>query len=340
MITATAPGKAVLSGEYAVLQNAPAIVSAVDRLARVTVSESSDKFHSISAPGYLEGTWLFRLARDGEFEWCEPLPGPSAFSLVEEIWKSFDAASWPWLSLLVDTQEFSDAASGLKLGLGSSAAVAVALTAALQSYGRVAGDTGSMAMEAHQRFQGGKGGAGSGADVASSIHGGVIVYHRVGAQCLKLEWPAGLHYQYLWSGQATDTAGKLARLGERREPHATFDGMKPLSDLAENVAAAWSLGDSRKILEEFPDYVDALRQFSIDHDLGIFDAGHDELARMARDDGIVYKPCGAGGGDIGIVLAACEDAISEFCGQARQQRFRKLDVAVARQGVLVSESGH
>ena len=337
MITATAPGKAVLSGEYVVLQDAPAIASAVDRRVRVSVSESSGEYHSITVPGYLEGTWTFHLCKKGEFEWREQLPGPSAFSLVEEIWKSFDTAPWPSLSLVVDTEEFADAATGLKLGFGSSAAVAVALTAALQSYRSVASDTEELAMAAHDRFQGGHG---SGVDVATSCHGGVIVYRRAGAESLKLDWPKGLHYRYLWSGQAANTAEKLAKLTDHRQQDAKSDSTKRLSDAAENVSAVWSLGDSRQILESFPAYIDALGQFSIDHDLGVFDAGHRELVQLATDMGIVYKPCGAGGGDIGIVLAACEDAMSEFCGQARQQGFRNLDVARAEQGLLIAESSH
>ena len=334
MITATAPGKAVLSGEYAVLQTAPAIAAAVDRRVRVTVSESSGEYHSIAAPGYLEGNWLFRLSAEGAFEWRERLPGPSAFALVEEIWKSFDTASWPSLALMVDTQEFRDASTGLKLGLGSSAAVSVALTAALQSCCAVECDIGKMAMEAHGRYQGGEG---SGVDVATSLHGGVISYRRAGAEPLMLGWPAGLHYRYLWSGQAADTAVKLTKLRDRREQGIKSDSMKLLCHSAEDVSAAWSQGDSSQILDSLPAYIAALRQFSNDHELGIFDAGHEELVQLAIDEGIVYKPCGAGGGDIGIVLTACEDSINEFCNRALQLDFRILDVALDEQGVLAVE---
>ncbi len=334
MITATAPGKAVLSGEYAVLQTAPAIAAAVDRRVRVTVSESSGEYNSITAPGYLVGNWPFRLSAEGAFKWQQPLPGPSAFSLVEEVWKSFDTSTWPSLALMVDTQEFCDAATGLKLGLGSSAAVAVALSAALQGYAAVESDIGKMAMEAHDRFQGGEG---SGVDVATSLHGGVISYRRAGAESLELGWPMGVHYRYLWSGQAADTTEKLTRLKDRGEQGIRSDSVTLLSGFAEDVAAAWSKGDSRKILESFPAYIAALRQFSNDHDLHIFDAGHEELVQLAIDEGIVYKPCGAGGGDIGIVLTACEDSLNEFCKRALQQGFRILDVALDEQGVLVAE---
>lgn len=334
MITATAPGKAVLSGEYAVLQNAPAIAAAVDRRVRVTVSESSGESHSITAPGYLDGDWSFRVSTARELEWQQHLPRPSAFSLVEEIWKSFDTATWPALSLTVDTQEFCDPATGLKFGLGSSAAVAVALTGALQSYRGDDSDIGTMAMDAHDRFQGGEG---SGVDVATSLHGGVIEYRRAATGTLELGWPAGLHYRYLWSGQAADTAEKLTKLKERRERGVTGSSMKLLCDAAQEVSAAWLQGDSGQILQSFPAYVAALRQFSHDHDLGVFDAGHEELVQLAINKGIVYKPCGAGGGDIGIALTACEDSINEFCNQALHQGFRTLDLALDEQGILVAE---
>jgi phosphomevalonate kinase len=334
VISTTAPGKAVLSGEYVVLQDAPAIATAVDRRVRVTVAESSDEYHCISAPGYLEGSWHFRQGAGGEIAWRDRLPGPSAFALVEEICKSFDTAQWPSVALVIDTQEFCDVATGEKIGLGSSAAVSVALSAALQKFRSAGSDAGKIAMEAHARFQGGRG---SGVDVATSLHGGVILYYRAGSRARQLGWPVGLHYRFLWSGRAAVTAEKLAKLSHRLGRGAKSDSMNLLSEHAENVSAAWSLGNSRPILESFPAYIDALRQFSVDHDLGIFDAGHEELAQLASDDDIVYKPCGAGGGDIGIVLAASEQAINEFCEGARQQDFRTLDIALESDGILFAE---
>ena len=324
----------MLSGEYVVVQDAPAIATAVDRRVRVSLVESAAECHSLSAPGYLEGSWTFRSHKAGGLAWQEPLPGPSTFSLVEEIWNSFDTAEWPSLALVIDTQEFCDVATGQKIGLGSSAAVSVALTAALQKYRADGSDVDSIAMDAHDRFQDGRG---SGVDVATSLHGGLILYRRAGTEARRLGWPAGLHYRYLWSGQAAETAEKLAKLGDREEHGAKSDSMNLLGDHAENLATAWSLGDSTQILELFPAYIDVLRQFSVDHDLGIFDAGHEELVRQASDEGIVYKPCGAGGGDIGIVLAANEHDINEFCEKTRQQGFTILDIALEERGIVFAE---
>ena len=331
MITATAPGKALLSGEYAVLEGAPAIVAAIDRRARVTVAESHDERHSLSTRGYLEGTWHFRLSEGGALEWLEPLPGPAAFALIEKIWASFPAVRWPSLSVLIDTREFYDGTSGLKLGLGSSAAVAVALTAALQRFSSMDAQPDRLAFDAHRRFQGGRG---SGADVAASIHGGVIEYRRAAAESRPLRWPVNIDYRFLWSGQPAATPGKLAELAARRGQNEDDGCMTLLRDGAENVAAAWSLGDGSQIVDALRNYVGALRRFNVDLDLGIFDAGHEQLADLAADSGIVYKPCGAGGGDIGIAVAETKSAVDAFCDRADQLGFGVLDIRVDNQGVL------
>ncbi len=334
MITATAPGKVVLSGEYVVIEGAPAIAAAINRRVRVTVAQNPGDHHSITTPGYLDGTWHFRLNKSGGFAWREQPPEPATFSLVEEIWKCFDTAHWPSLSVSIDTQEFYDKVSGLKLGLGSSAAVSVALTAALQRFSAAGNDPARLAMDAHGRFQGGHG---SGVDVAASLQGGVIEYRRAGAESRQVGWPGNLDYRFLWSGQSAATTEKLARFRGHRGQDAIHDSMKLLSDSAEDVASAWSCEDRRKIMDSLRAYIDALRHFSVDLDLGIFDAGHERLVGLAADSGMIYKPCGAGGGDVGVAIAASEKAVDDFCDRASQQGFKSLDIAADEQGVLIAE---
>jgi len=79
-----------------------------------------------------------------------------------------------------------------------------------------------------------------------------------------------------------------------------------------------------------------LREFSDDHELGIFDAGHAEMVAAAAAAGLVYKPCGAGGGDIGIVLASDAESIAAFVDRANEQNFRHLAVKVDPLGVQVT----
>ena len=76
-------------------------------------------------------------------------------------------------------------------------------------------------------------------------------------------------------------------------------------------------------------------QFDVDYDLGIFDAGHQELAKAAAKRSLVYKPCGAGGGDIGMVFATDKEAVAEFTDLAAQNGYQLLDVLLEASGVIL-----
>ena len=99
------------------------------------------------------------------------------------------------------------------------------------------------------------------------------------------------------------------------------------------VAASWGAGSPVEILQELRAYTEALRKFDVDHRLGIFDAGHAELADAAASAGLVYKPCGAGGGDLGIVIANDASDIATFVDTARASDFRQMDMAIDETGI-------
>ncbi len=207
-----------------------------------------------------------------------------------------------------------DDASGDKLGLGSSAALTVALAAAVLRHVDVLG----VSLKAHRLFQRG---SGSGVDVAAAVRGGLIEYRRRDSEITPLSWPAGLHYRLLWSGTSSNTGEQLSRYAaaENKKSRAL------LGRAAEDMARAWRSGS--RVLDAFPAYIETLRQFSVDHDLGIFDAGHDKLVTDAAAAGLVYKPCGAGGGDIGILLGSSGVALDEFIADGRQSLECALDPA-------------
>jgi len=56
----------------------------------------------------------------------------------------------------------------------------------------------------------------------------------------------------------------------------------------------------------------------------------------AEAAGLMYKPCGAGGGDIGIVLASDTESIAAFVERAKERNFRHLAVNVDPLGVQVT----
>ena len=329
-ISASAPGKVVLSGEYAVLREAPAISTAVDCRAVVRLATSRNDFHDITTPGHAEGTWRFTSNDAGEIDWLDDPPA-LGLALVEEAWLATVPREHGGLSLTLDTSDFFASEPDAKLGLGSSAAAMTALIAALCRQGPGPDDIGVLAGKAHTALQHG---LGSGVDITTSVHGGVIEFRTSRPNTpLRRPWPVGLGYRFLWSGKPANTMKKLSKLessGGGRE------SWQSLLDAAEGAALAWAGGDVSEILDAFRCYTDTLRKFSIDHDLGIFDAGHAELTDVAASFGVVYKPCGAGGGDIGIVMASDNAAISRFCEQAGKNGYQHLAVSLDPNGVRIS----
>ena len=62
------------------------------------------------------------------------------------------------------------------------------------------------------------------------------------------------------------------------------------------------------------------------------------MVDLAAADGTVYKPCGAGGGDIGIVLASRQDDVDAFCEHALELGFAPLNIELDEQGLREDEA--
>lgn len=304
MIQASAPGKVVLSGEYAVLDGAPAIAMAVNR--RATVAADAD------------GASRLR---------CIGLSGDVDRSLLDCVLQACDGQDIDLMSFVLDTSAFSDASTGRKLGIGSSAALCVALVQVLSS----AAGTDQViqkATEAHRAFQGG---VGSGIDIATSAIGGVIGYQRGGIDVTSLSWPDNLHYALLWSGVPASTRDRIRRL----ESAGEHQSRRALTTAADAAAVAWQDGDVAGIISRGRDYVEALSVFSADYDLGIFESGHAALIQHAAENDLLYKPCGAGGGDIGIALATSQAVLDGFVRTAESSGFAALDVRIDADGARI-----
>ncbi len=324
-IAASAPGKFVLSGEYAVLDGAPAICVAVDRRAVVTIEPYDGDHHVVRAPGFTAATGRFS-ANSSELTW---LDGGGDFGLFEAVWNaSRPAAAGTPLAISLDTAAFRDPGSGRKTGLGSSAALAAALATALKSLG---GKSATGAAHAgHRLFQGG---SGSGVDIACSLAGGIVEYRLPDRQSKRVAWPDGLYFSVLWSGVAAETRGRLARFGDQ----TGNPSRRELSEASTSVAAVFERGPASAVVAGLGEYTEALLRFDAALGLGIFDAGHKALAERAAGEGIVYKPCGAGGGDIGVALATSRASLASFGKTAARSGFTRLALSIDPLGAMLHD---
>ena len=194
MIKTTAPGKIVLWGEYAVLADAAAGVMALNTQATVTASRSSDDAWHFSSQGF--GAEPASCA-------ANELPKNTATALLAAVLRhwGFGSLDQCGQAMRVNTDSSAFFQNGQKLGLGSSAAVCAA-TYRLLCELTARNPTLTEAMAIHQDWQGGKG---SGLDIASVWHGGLIHFRQ--GKASPAELPAELHWQIVFSGKSAGTQG-------------------------------------------------------------------------------------------------------------------------------------
>jgi phosphomevalonate kinase len=344
-LTASAPGKLVVLGEYAVLFGATALVLAVNRRAQVRLTPAAQSVWELRAPQVLERPQRFRIEADGALRWQSDDPRLSGrVELVSQIFRGLIESgrlkpSAPARLVEVDTAAFFEASEpdAGKFGLGSSAALTVALASALVCD---AGDQAivenqplwlSELLELHRRFQGGQG---SGLDVAASLYGGLIAYRMPAgaapAAVTPVAWPASLHALCVWSGESASTPAFLRQMLRWREeePDAFERSMQTLRRLADEAASLLAAGLTADWLATASAYTEALQAFGEHAKIAVFTAAHHKIGALARGHGALYKPCGAGGGDIGIALAADVEVLAHARQAIEAEGY--MTVALAR----------
>ena len=68
-------------------------------------------------------------------------------------------------------------------------------------------------------------------------------------------------------------------------------------------------------------------------DLGIYDTKHTYLDTLAIRHQVVYKPSGAGGGDVGVAFSEDAGRLDTFVSAAAKQRFKMLPLEIAEYGI-------
>ena len=213
---------------------------------------------------------------------------------------------------------------GAKLGVGSSAAMVAAVASAFSVLG---GDSPRLAelYDIHARFQGG----GSGLDIAAAVTGGVIRFQD--RRVVPARLPR-LGMAFVFAGTSTRTADLVARFESWRA------GAMP-SVLRRLIEAAVEVADCTVNAEMFVaalgEYGDALERLDRLARIGIFGPGHQAARQIAARCGVVYKPCGAGGGDTGVAVAEDREAVARFAHAATTAGLTMIPMEIARDGIRV-----
>lgn len=337
-VTASAPGKLVLLGEYAVLEGAPALVLAVDRRAHVTLTHSDAECWEIVSPT-LDLHARLRL-QSGSTTWVGGAP-------AELAWIATLLARFPQIErappcrIELDSDAFYLDHSGAraKLGLGSSAALAVALLGALHALTNTAPPATEEAIAAHRAIQQG---CGSGIDIAASLSGGLLRFRLDGGavRLAPAKFPERLRWCCVYSGRPASTRAMLATVAtwREREPAAFAQRTRELATISSRGIDAVIANDAAAFMSSLHDYAGALARFGEAAGADIASREHRAIATIAADCGCVYKSCGAGGGDVGVTFAVEDTRLRAFAARVAQAGYPVIDLAEDPKGLAVASN--
>lgn len=349
-IIAEAPGKIVLLGEYAVVEGIPGLALAVDRHARVALHDCDVDQCRVEAPQIRAAPAAFELTSEGAIRWAEPPAGAFGRSaaLIEHLLAEVRRRGGkirPFRLHIDSGALFQTGALGaIKLGLGSSAAVAVALDAALNQAFGPAGFTDTVEDTVRRLLipvRSAQGGSGSGIDLAASRAGGLIAYRieepEIEIETLRL--PEDLHCLHVWTGAAASTTDFVTswRRVKRDAPDTAEALLAEMAASVEAGMAALKSGDGAAFAAELGAYGRIMGKMNHLMHAPVFSAAHHRILEQASRLDVAYKPCGAGGGDLGIAASVQSDSIAELARRLRQQGLVTLALAPESRGVVVRQ---
>lgn len=293
--TARAPGKVVLTGAYAVLHGAPALVAAVSRGAVANGARSSPPSREVEAalgPGMAPFVDVHEL-----FEGDRKLGlGASAAALVATL-------------------------GVLALERGKDV-----------SQVSVKKEIFEMARAAHARAQGGGSGVDVAASVFGGTLAYTLA--EGGPAIIPVDLP-GVSVVVYASGtfaRTTELRGRVDAFGAR-SPGVHARLLASLGEASERAYAACRAVDRSAFLEAARAFAEVLGELGEASSAPIFGPHETALRRLAADQGHAFFPSGAGGGDVSVLLAPEGVDTAAFDAEAAARGLTRLAVSIDPHGV-------
>jgi phosphomevalonate kinase len=242
----------------------------------------------------------------------------------------------------VDTSSMC-AATGEKLGLGSSAAATVAAMAACLGDPLDRALLHRLAHRAHGDAQAALAAVrGSGADVAASVWGGVLRLdpraHGEPPAVSELTLPP-VHLVTVWTGQPADTRHLVAaiRTLASREP-ATYEArISSIDGAATALISACELKSAASAIAALEGGARAVRELGLAAGVPLFLECHEMLGERASSLGGALKPTGAAGGDMALAAFDSPDRAQQFRAYVESTGMHTVDLRVDAVGAVLDD---
>lgn len=339
----SAPGKLMLSGEWSVLEvGCPCIVMAVDKYSSAEIKKNEKIVLDAPDVGLnkieaeFDGTkinWKRELSPE---EKAKIIVSEKAIELTLQYLAQKEKKIKNFYIKTDSSQAIAKTAIGnQKIGFGSSAAISVAIVAALLKFHgidvkekRSKDLIYKIAATAHYIAQGK---VGSGFDIAAATFGGIIVYKRFDpkwliaeinsgkkiAEIMDTKWPAyfveelqmpvGFNLSVGYTGNSASTKELILKLNSFKETQKEryWQIINGIKGATEQLIDAIKAKEKQKIIGLLNENRKLLQQLSNESQNNLETKELALIADIAQQYGAAGKFSGAGGGDCGI--AVCFD---------------------------------
>jgi len=323
----SAPGKIFLSGEYLALEGSLSTLLPTKQRAKIIIEDSKCSTNVLySLP--LGKSYAFEVNDSFDIEWLDDHPIEMGVFIEKAI--ILMQIKPAMKKFTIDTTDFYS--QRRKIGIGSSSAISSALIKAINKYFHI-GQTKEMiidsALSLHHRKQNS---LGSGLDViASSLDSGLIecdIKKAKQKKWTKLVWPSDLLIKGVITNEQSDTKKMIEKyLKGHIKNKEFFLALKTDADLIlKQLSLSWKSKDSETILALMKQYNVLMQQLDEKYHLGIYTKEHQALANLTSQSGLLYKPSGAGGGDLGLILTNNEMKLKQIIAKLKDNNFQTLDL--------------
>lgn len=315
-VESTAPGKIFLSGEYFALDGAPAIIMSTKQRAKVTIEDQKD-VDNIFYCSVIDQCFPFNVNNSYQINWLDENPGEFGLFLELSLKRMKVKPKNTFFAINTNDLYFQ----GVKIGLGSSAAISVAILKAINNfYGLKLSEYEVInnSMELHKLHQGKNG---SGLDIISSHADSNLI------ECNKhmlskykwntLDWPKNLIIKGILTSQQSSTSSMIEKYNNAKQNNSrNFKNLySKMTKILEEFSAAWYQGNSLDILNLLKKQNILIKQLDHDFNLGIYTQEHNKILDLAELIDVFYKPSGAGGGDLGVIISDDELKIKKISNE-------------------------
>lgn len=321
-VTASAPGKLMLSVGYAVVHGYPTIATAVNQRLFTTIRKNGvDVFH-LDAPDLGLTSYTKTISNLGKKDL------PKAVRFIEILYKNFLKIHPQNEGIIVTTK--SDFSS--TYGFGSSSAVTVAFAKALTTlYGieLTNQELFDLCYEAVIEVQG----VGSGYDLAAAIWGGSL-YYVSPAKVVKSINIKDMPLVIAYSGEKADTPTLVRLVNDKLEknPEKIDTIFKRIASIADGFSEPAQKSDWKKIGDLFNQSQECAR------DLGVSNNRLENLISAAKDAGAYgATSSGAAGGDC-ILAIVPKEKKQQVIKSLEKIKGKVINVAINAPGVKIEET--